>query len=234
MPIHFIYKKYLLLLLLFALVFVEGRAQYNADSASKWIKLLEKKERPGNELVNYLVIKNLSFSPGQRLLFQKAISAGDLSNPFYWTRYTLLKAAYIYQKSWPAQNDSVQLLCEEALKKAYETGDQELVGLVSWHFGAFMHNYGNNELAVMYCLNAADISEKTGVVMDDTNYWVLGEVLYNIREYGKTIYYCKRAAAYIALILLVFLTRNWGNMIRHCITMIQLCWQHQTWAILRQ
>ncbi|MES2648434.1 MAG: tetratricopeptide repeat protein [Bacteroidota bacterium] len=169
-------------------------AQYPSDSLKVWVKNLSKKSSSGNSQFDLLFKRNDTSKVAERNSLLEAMKdQGDFSNPYFNARYYLYAATISYQNALPAESDTVKPLCLEALKTAYELGDEELIGFVSWYFGNLMHVHHHNELAVMYCLNAADIAEKTGIKLDFERYWVLGDVLYSVREYEKTIYYCKIA-----------------------------------------
>ncbi|HSI90950.1 MAG TPA: hypothetical protein VK927_07515, partial [Adhaeribacter sp.] len=164
----------------------------------------------------YMLVKNYVSSPEERSAIDAALEDnGDFSNPWFTARYYLYKAYDDVHKNYPIESDSVIPLCRRALNVAYELGDDGLIGFVSERFGYLMNEFHRKELAVMYHLNAAEISEKIGVALDGESYWRLGEVLYGIREYEKAIHYLKIAESLMR-------QHYW---LANCVNSIALCYQ---------
>jgi tetratricopeptide (TPR) repeat protein/DNA-binding CsgD family transcriptional regulator len=164
------------------------------DSVLQAIKGLSENNSNGNTRFEYLYKYAGESVADTRAVLKVMEETGDSSDFYFAARYYLWKAHSFWLQSLPSENDSVKMFCALALKHAYSTGDQKLIAMVSWHFGQMMDNYQETALAVMYCLNAADINEKAGVEFTGEQYWKLGHVLYRVREYEKTIHYCKIAS----------------------------------------
>jgi DNA-binding CsgD family transcriptional regulator len=194
-------KRKLLPFLLALLIFITHSrvpcyGQYPADSLKAWVKNLEVRNPTGNIATMHLITKNAISSPEGRLAIAAALEEhGNFSNPWFTARYYLCRAFRDYQQYYPVETDSVLPLCRRAIHVAYELGDEGLIGFVSERLGYLMNEFHRKELAVMYHLNAAEISEKNGVPLEYDTYWRLGEVLYGIREYEKAIDYLKIAAS---------------------------------------
>jgi hypothetical protein len=84
-------------------------------------------------------------------------------------------------------------LLKKALNAAYETDDELLVSNISWRYGEYMYGCEELEQAAMYCLYATEIDEKIGREINPDRFRLLGVVLYNTRDYEKSIYYTRRA-----------------------------------------
>lgn len=97
----------------------------------------------------------------------------------------------------PFVQDSIKrqitTLCDEAIRQAYITDDDYLAAYVSSIYGVSMNVFGNTEKTVMYMLYSAELYQKVGLYGPYHIYFVLGEILWEVREYEKSIYYTKVA-----------------------------------------
>ena len=124
-------------------------------------------------------------------------------NPYFIARYNCTKAGndprlkYQFPYSPTPENEikknEITKLMEVAMHKAYESGDDHLAIFVSTIYGNFMSHFGNMELAVMYLMNTADLYEKIKSSAPYEIYYVLGELLWKVKEYPESIQYSKRA-----------------------------------------
>src|SRR5436190_19525041 len=127
-------------------------------------------------------------------LFDDLQKKGYSSGGYYNAHLNFLRALWISQTlSCDAAKPSVTRFMKEALDAAYEVDDDLLVSNISWRYGSYMFACGEMEPAAMYCLYAAEIEEKIGRPISPGKYQLLGDVLYNTRDYEKAIYYTRIA-----------------------------------------
>ena len=127
-------------------------------------------------------------------LFDDLQKKGYSSGGYYNAHLNFLRALWISQtRSCDAAKPSVTRFMKEALNAAYEVDDDLLVSNISWRYGSYMLACGEMEPAAMYCLYAAEIEEKAVRKVDPGKYELLGLVLYNTRDYEKSIYYSRLA-----------------------------------------
>jgi DNA-directed RNA polymerase specialized sigma24 family protein len=149
-------------------------------------------------------------------LEKKGASSGIYFNP----HLNVLKANWLNDAQGCSAKDSISQLYKKALNGAYEIDDDLLVSNISWRYGAYMFGCSEMEPAAMYCLYAAEIDEKIDRQIDAGQYQLLGDVLYNTRDYEKAIYYTSIAIKKQAD------TSAYGkNIIMSRWNTIALCWQ---------
>jgi tetratricopeptide (TPR) repeat protein len=189
-------KRNLLPFILLLLIFlnygqVRCYGQYPPDSLKRWITVLSANDNSGNALAEYftamLILPDTASMEERQSLLEALEKKEDVSNPYFTIRRNLIK---VYLPT----NISDDSICKASLHIAYELGDQELIAFVSWQYGRLMSWSRNTEAGVMYSLNAAEIYEKIGKPMNGMQYFDLGQALYSIREYEKSLYYSKLAA----------------------------------------
>ncbi len=83
------------------------------------------------------------------------------------------------------------------MRQAYIVDDDYLAAYVSSVYGSIMGNFGNTEKALMYLMYSAELYDKVHLHGQMGSYIVLGETLWKVREYEKSIYYTKIAIALI-------------------------------------
>jgi DNA-binding CsgD family transcriptional regulator len=126
----------------------------------------------------------------------------ESKSDYFIARYNCLKASrllllnpitlsYLYE-SEHLKNQVTRLLAK-AMDLAYESGDNYLAAFVSSTYGGFMANFGNKEAAVMYLMNGAELYDKVHMHGAYFAYSQLGEMLWQVREYEKSIQYTKEA-----------------------------------------
>jgi hypothetical protein len=189
-------KRNLLPFILLLLIFlnygqVRCYGQYPPDSLKRWITVLSANDNSGNALAEYftamLILPDTASMEERQSLLEALEKKEDVSNPYFTIRRNLIK---VYLPT----NISDDSICKASLHIAYELGDQELIAFVSWQYGRLMSWSRNTEAGVMYSLNAAEIYEKIGKPMNGMQYFDLGQALYSIREYEKSLYFSKLAA----------------------------------------
>ena len=126
---------------------------------------------------------------------------------YFLARYNCIKAQTIriFTPSDPVtstfKKDSIKrkitALLEEAMRQAYIVDDDYLAAYVSSVYGSIMGNFGNTEKALMYLMYSAELYDKVHLHGQMGSYIVLGETLWKVREYEKSIYYTKIAIALI-------------------------------------
>lgn len=122
---------------------------------------------------------------------------------YFLARYNCFEARALkafnppYPAFSPFFKDSIKArvtrLLEQAMQQAFIVDDDHLTAYVSAEYGGTMSNFQNTEKAVMYLTYSADLYEKVGLLGSYSTYNVLGEMLYRIREYRKSIQYSKIA-----------------------------------------
>ena len=102
-----------------------------------------------------------------------------------------LANAFVFSKE--QAREEIQNLLAEAMHKAYECNDDYLAAFVSGVYGRYMSVFGETEPAVMYMMNSADLYEKINLAATYQIYVVLGEMLWKVREYEKSLKYASKA-----------------------------------------
>lgn len=97
----------------------------------------------------------------------------------------------------PFTTDSIKRevtkLLEEAMNEAFIVDDDYLAAYVSSMYGTAMDGFHDTEKAVMYMMYSAELYEKVKLHGAWSTYFVLGEMLWRVREYQKSIQYSKMA-----------------------------------------
>jgi len=97
----------------------------------------------------------------------------------------------------PFTTDSIKRevtkLLEEAMNEAFIVDDDYLAAYVSSMYGTAMDSFHDTEKAVMYMMYSAELYEKVNLPGPWPTYFVLGEMLWRVREYQKSIQYSKIA-----------------------------------------
>ena len=174
-----------------------------ALNANEWAKILADPGDKKNEAVfklDNLLLKTDSASTFNFLtLLTKQPEAKE---NYFLARYYCLQAAslvYFNQPSpefAPFKQEQIKLevkLLSKAIQLAYETNDDYLTAMVSGMYGNYMYALGETELAVMYMMNSADLYDKSNLAAPFAHYVILGEMLWRVREYEKSIKYSAKA-----------------------------------------
>ncbi|TMI89692.1 MAG: transcriptional regulator [Bacteroidetes bacterium] len=186
----------LFLLLLFVLLQTNyfSLSQTSSLPLGKWKKELEVKGRIDDEAFARIA---QSLLHRDSILVERAL--GELqnsgsSNHYYNTRILWLRADQVYTFRYNDQASLAKKYFEQALNEAYKTGDDNLIFSVSWAYASMMYGFQQIELAATYYLQAGEIGERLGKEMK-TRFAVflpLGEILFQTREYERSIYYLKK------------------------------------------
>ncbi len=186
----------LFLLLLFVLLQTNyfSLSQTSSLPLGKWKKELEVKGRIDDEAFARIA---QSLLHRDSILVERAL--GELqnsrsSNHYYNTRILWLRADQGYTFQYSDQASLAKKYFEQSLNEAYKTGDDNLIFSVSWAYASMMYGFQQIELAATYYLQAGEIGERLGKEMK-TRFAVflpLGEILFQTREYERSIYYLKK------------------------------------------
>lgn len=195
---------------IFAILFIHGRAVCQVVDLNP-TELAKKLSDPTDE-------KNLTaFSIRNHLSRLDSVKAFDFldklgkrssnKDHYFLARYNCLRAEMmrIFTPSDPVstsfKKDSIKRqitsLLDEAMRQAYIADDDYLAAYVSSDYGSIMGNLGNTEKALMYLMYGAELYDKVHLHGEMGSYLVLGETLWKVREYEKSIYYTKIAIALI-------------------------------------
>lgn len=87
----------------------------------------------------------------------------------------------------------IKKLLSKAMQIAYETNDDYLTAMVSGKYGNYMYVLEETDLAVMYMMYSAELYDKINLAAPFGNYVILGEMLWRVREYEKSIKYSEKA-----------------------------------------
>jgi len=122
---------------------------------------------------------------------------------YFAARYNCLKAKALMLFNRPQPifspfaKDSIKRevtqLLEKAMQEAFIADDDYLAAYVSLEYGSAMNIFQNTEKAVMYMMYSAELYEKVNLHGPPSTYIVLGEMLWRVREYQKSIQYTKIA-----------------------------------------
>ena len=147
-------------------------------------------------------------------ILQKQDSASDISfldklsnepsakGHYFIARFNCVKAYnllvfYGPKPLSPFTTDSIKRevtkLLEEAMNQAFIVDDDYLAAYVSSIYGTAMDGFHNTEKAVMYMMYSADLYQKVKLHGAWDTYFLLGEMLWRVREYQKSIQYTKIA-----------------------------------------
>ncbi len=122
---------------------------------------------------------------------------------YFLARYNCLRSSWLLEFNHatpsfaPVKNEKLRAQIKKLLSKAmllaYETNDDYLAAMVSGMYGNYMYVLDETELAGMYMMNSADLYDKINLVAPFAHYVILGEMLWRVREYEKSIKYSQKA-----------------------------------------
>ena len=192
------------LLLFLSFFLINANAQPVELSIDKWVKKLtdpdDKKNAWYDELYNALI----PFDSSQTFHFLNELASHPSAKGNYFlARFNCLKSEMIYEKSadpsktWLFKNEQekkeILRSLADAMQKSYECNDDYLAAYVSGVYGRYLSFFDDTEPAVMYLMNSADLYEKMNLSAKYSIYVVVGEMLWRVREYEKSIKYTRRA-----------------------------------------
>jgi DNA-binding CsgD family transcriptional regulator len=193
------------LIFTFLVIFYEtGTCQEVNLNPKDWAEKLEDrhdiKNEPSELLIRILMQKD---SATVFNFLNKLGNQSSAEDDYFTARYYCIKARYIahFYLGGPAYSsfikDSIKRevtgLLEEAMQHAYIADDDYLAAYVSSMYGNAMSGFGNTEKGVMYMMYSAELYDKLHLSATMATYIVLGETLWRVREYKKSIYYTKIA-----------------------------------------
>lgn len=122
---------------------------------------------------------------------------------YFLARYNCVHSSWLMEFNHATQSfapikseelrSQIKKLLSKAMLLAYETNDDYLAAMVSGTYGNYMYALEETELAVMYMMNSAELYDKINLAAPLSHYVVLGEMLWRVREYEKSIKYSQNA-----------------------------------------
>lgn len=191
---------------IFTILFIHGNAVcQHADLNPK--ELAKKLSDPKDEKNEAVISINAYLSRLDSVkvfdYLDKLSKWSSTKDHYFLARYNCLRARMIriFTPSDPVtssfKKDSIKrkitILLEEAMRQAYIVDDDYLAAYVSSVYGSTMGAFGNTEKALMYLMYSAELYDKVNLHGEMATYVVLGETLWKVREYEKSIYYTKIA-----------------------------------------
>ena len=189
-----------LYLLAYVFVFLQTNSSAFAQSdkypLDDWLKKLSTKNGPVTSGVDELLTAFKGKDSLQVIhIFNELEKRGDIKNNYFKARLLSTKAKWILQIWGHGTEKEVTGSAKQALDAAYETNNDSLIAEMAWTYGVMSHAFGRIGPAVMYCLFAAELDEKTGKKTSADQYRQLGTLLYRTRDYEKSIYYTQVSLA---------------------------------------
>lgn len=172
--------------------------------AKEWAKKLADPNDVKNEAASSLYRKLAKLDSVTIFNFLDNLATESSAKGHYFVaRYNCVKAQMVrwFNRPEPVSSnfvkDSIKRkvsgLLEEAMQQAYIADDDYLAAYVSSIYGNAMSGFRNTEKAVMYMMYSAELYDKVHLYGQVATYIVLGETLWKVREYKKSIYYTKIA-----------------------------------------
>ena len=188
----------------FAVISSAAVAQTVALPVNEWAKKLADPSDKKNEVViklNSLLIQFDSAS-AFNFLTQLRKQPGANGNYFLARYYCVQVSVQLYFNPLSPHSASfkkeqikleIKKLLSKAMQIAYETNDDYLTSMVSGKYGNYMYVLEETDLAVMYMMYSAELYDKINLAAPFGNYVILGEMLWRVREYEKSIKYSEKA-----------------------------------------
>ena len=188
----------------FAVISGAAIAQTVALPVNEWAKKLADPSDKKNEVViklNSLLIQFDSAS-AFNFLTQLRKQPGANGNYFLARYYCVQVSVQLYfnhlspvSASFKKEQIKLEIkkLLSKAMQIAYETNDDYLTAMVSGKYGNYMYVLEETDLAVMYMMYSAELYDKINLAAPFGNYVILGEMLWRVREYEKSIKYSEKA-----------------------------------------
>jgi DNA-binding CsgD family transcriptional regulator len=182
-------------------------AQDLAPDPQKWVIELSKKEFYGEE--NFAgLISTLSRVDSLKAFefINELEKSKNLDQHYFGARFYCLKASVIfikilssrfsqYRKVVDQNKIKAQLIDQytHALESAYRSEDDGLIAFVSQAYAGAMGAFRETGISSMYAKNAIDLYEKINYPILPQRYQELAELLYQVGEYNKSIFYAQKA-----------------------------------------
>jgi len=173
-------------------------------NAKEWAKKLADPSDKKNEAAFTLAsILEKQDSALDIIFLDKLSKEPSAKGHYFIARFNCVKASNLLTfygpkpLSPPFTTDSIKRevtkLLEEAMNEAFIVDDDYLAAYVSSMYGTAMDSFHDTEKAVMYMMYSAELYEKVNLLGPWPTYFVLGEMLWRVREYQKSIQYSKIA-----------------------------------------
>ena len=173
-------------------------------NAKEWAKKLADPSDKKNEAAFTLAsILEKQDSALDIIFLDKLSKEPSAKGHYFIARFNCVKASNLLTfygpkpLSPPFTTDSIKRevtkLLEEAMNEAFIVDDDYLAAYVSSMYGTAMDSFHDTEKAVMYMMYSAELYEKVNLPGPWPTYFVLGEMLWRVREYQKSIQYSKIA-----------------------------------------
>ncbi len=198
---------YLILLLGFLPTFIIASAQRKLGlEPDNWAIELSKGGLTEVNSMGSLSNQLMAADTLRALRFLDSVEASDNARGYFFTaHFCMVKAKYLYDKfggydkykdraskELKPIKEQMMKLYADAIDAAYHTEDDRTIGWVSFYSATLMRNFGETGWAVMYSKNGVDLFERAKYDVEPTVYFVLAELLYEVREYEESIIYAKK------------------------------------------
>ena len=178
-------------------------AQPQSLNAKEWAKKLADPSDKKNEASFTLsTILDKQDSASDISFLDKLSNEPSAKGHYFIARFNCVKADnllvfYGPKPLSPFTTDSIKRevtnLLTVAMNEAFIVDDDYLAAYVSSMYGTAMDGFHNTEKAVMYMMYSADLYQKVKLHGAWDTYFLLGEMLWRVREYQKSIQYTKEA-----------------------------------------
>ena len=188
----------------FAVISGAAVAQTVALPVNEWAKKLADPSDKKNEVVIKLNSLLIQFDSASAFNFLTQLRKQPYANGNYFlARYYCVQVSvqlyfnHLSPVSASFKKEQIKLeikkLLSKAMQIAYETNDDYLTAMVSGKYGNYMYVLEETDLAVMYMMYSAELYDKINLAAPFGNYVILGEMLWRVREYEKSIKYSEKA-----------------------------------------
>lgn len=188
----------------FAVISRAAVAQTVALPVNEWAKKLADPSDKKNEVVIKLNSLLIQFDSASAFNFLTQLrKQPDANGNYFLARYYCVQVSiqlyfnHLSPVSASFKKEQIKLEIKKLLSKAmqitYETNDDYLTSMVSGMYGNYMYVLEETDLAVMYMMYSAELYDKINLAAPFGNYVILGEMLWRVREYEKSIKYSEKA-----------------------------------------
>lgn len=188
----------------FAVISRAAVAQTVALPVNEWAKKLADPSDKKNEVVIKLNSLLIQFDSASAFNFLTQLrKQPDANGNYFLARYYCVQVSiqlyfnHLSPVSASFKKEQIKLeikkLLSKAMQIAYETNDDYLTSMVSGMYGNYMYVLEETDLAVMYMMYSAELYDKINLAAPFGNYVILGEMLWRVREYEKSIKYSEKA-----------------------------------------
>ncbi|MCY7290878.1 MAG: tetratricopeptide repeat protein, partial [Ferruginibacter sp.] len=194
----------LFLILFFIGIYHISLCQTTGFDAKEWVtKLADSKDIKNESVFKLSTLLRKTDSASVFNFLTQLSKQPDANGNYFLARYYCLQAALLVYFNLPSPEyeplkkeqikPEVKKLLSKAIQLAYETNNEYLTAMVSGMYGNYMYVLDDTELAVMYMMNSAELYDKINLAAPFGHYVILGEMLWRVREYEKSIKYSAKA-----------------------------------------